>query len=199
MLREIRPAIVLVVALALITGLIYPLAMTGLAQVLFPRQSNGSLIEQNGKIVGSALIGQQFSGAGYFHGRPSATTAPDPNDASKTVEAPYNAANSVGSNLGPTNKALVERVKADVEKLKQENPKGTIPIDMVTMSGGGLDPHITPEAAIFQAPRVAKARGLPEARVLQLMAEHIDGRVLGFIGEPRVNVLALNMALDRAK
>ena len=199
MLREIRPAIVLVVALALITGLIYPLAMTGLAQVLFPRQSNGSLIEQNGKIVGSALIGQQFSGAGYFHGRPSATTAPDPNDATKTVEAPYNAANSAGSNLGPTNKALVERVKADVEKLKQENPKGTIPIDMVTTSGGGLDPHITPEAAIFQAPRVAKARGLPEARVLQLIGEHIDGRVLGFIGEPRVNVLALNMALDRAK
>ena len=199
MLREIRPAIVLVVALALITGLIYPLAMTGLAQVLFPRQSNGSLIEQNGKIVGSALIGQQFSGAGYFHGRPSATTAPDPNDATKTVAAPYNAANSVGSNLGPTNKALVERVKADVEKLKEENPKGTVPIDMVTTSGGGLDPHITPQAAIFQAPRVAKARGLPEARVLQLIGEHIDGRVLGFIGEPRVNVLALNMALDRAK
>lgn len=199
MLREIRPAIVLVVALALITGLIYPLAMTGIAQVLFPRQSNGSLIEQNGKIVGSALIGQQFSGAGYFHGRPSATTAPDPNDATKTVEAPYNAANSVGSNLGPTNKALVERVKADVEKLKEENPKGTVPIDMVTTSGGGLDPHITPQAAIFQAPRVAKARGLPEARVLQLIGEHIDGRVLGFIGEPRVNVLALNMALDRAK
>ena len=199
MLREIRPAIVLVVALALITGLIYPLAMTGIAQVLFPRQSNGSLIEQNGKIVGSALIGQQFSGAGYFHGRPSATTAPDPNDATKTVEAPYNAANSVGSNLGPTNKALVERVKADVEKLKEGNPKSTIPIDMVTTSGGGLDPHITPEAAIFQAPRVAKARGLPEARVLQLIGEHIDGRVLGFIGEPRVNVLALNMALDRAK
>ncbi|MFZ0850583.1 MAG: K(+)-transporting ATPase subunit C [Hyphomicrobiaceae bacterium] len=199
MLREIRPAIVLVVALALITGLIYPLAMTGIAQVLFPRQSNGSLIEQNGKIVGSALIGQQFSGAGYFHGRPSATTAPDPNDATKTVAAPYNAANSVGSNLGPTNKALVERVKADVEKLKEENPKGTVPIDMVTTSGGGLDPHITPEAAIFQAPRVAKARGLPEARVLQLIGEHIDGRVLGFIGEPRVNVLALNMALDRAK
>lgn len=199
MLREIRPAIVLVVALALITGLIYPLAMTGIAQVLFPRQSNGSLIEQNGKIVGSALIGQQFSGAGYFHGRPSATTAPDPNDATKTVEAPYNAANSVGSNLGPTNKALVERVKADVEKLKAENPKSTIPIDMVTTSGGGLDPHITPEAAIFQAPRVAKARGLPEARVLQLIGEHIDGRVLGFIGEPRTNVLALNMALDRAK
>ena len=199
MLREIRPAIVLVVALALITGLIYPLAMTGIAQVLFPHQSNGSLIEQNGKIVGSALIGQQFSGAGYFHGRPSATTAPDPNDATKTVAAPYNAANSVGSNLGPTNKALVERVKADVEKLKEENPKGTVPIDMVTTSGGGLDPHITPEAAIFQAPRVAKARGLPEARVLQLIGEHIDGRVLGFIGEPRVNVLALNMALDRAK
>jgi potassium-transporting ATPase KdpC subunit len=199
MLREIRPAIVLVVALALITGLIYPLAMTGIAQVLFPRQSNGSLIEQNGKIVGSALIGQQFSGAGYFHGRPSATTAPDPNDATKTVAAPYNAANSVGSNLGPTNKALVERVKADVEKLKEENPNGTVPIDMVTTSGGGLDPHITPEAAIFQAPRVAKARGLPEARVLQLIGEHIDGRVLGFIGEPRVNVLALNMALDRAR
>jgi potassium-transporting ATPase KdpC subunit len=199
MLREIRPAIVLVVALALMTGLIYPLAMTALAQVLFPHQSNGSLIEQNGKIVGSALIGQQFSGAGYFHGRPSATTAADPSDASKTMPAPYNAANSVGSNLGPTNKALVERVKADVKKLKEENPKGTIAIDMVTTSGGGLDPHITPDAAIFQAPRVAMARGLPQARVLQLIGEHIDGRMLGFIGEPRVNVLALNMALDRAK
>ena len=158
MLREIRPAIILLVALTLITGLVYPLAMTGLAQVLFPSQANGSMIVRDGKVIGSALIGQQFTGDGYFHGRPSATTAPDPNDATKTVEAPYNAANSGGSNLGPTNKALIDRVKEDVDKLKAENASAPVPIDLVTTTAGGLDPHISPEAALFQVPRVAKAR-----------------------------------------
>jgi K+-transporting ATPase ATPase C chain len=198
MLREARPAIVLVVALTLITGLIYPLVMTGLAQVLFPRQANGSLVEQGGKVVGSALIGQPFTGDGYFHGRPSATTKPDPNDATKTVDAPYNAANSGGSNLGPTNKALIERVKGDVDKLKAQNPSAQVPIDLVTTSGGGLDPHITPQAALFQVPRVAKARSMPEDRIRQLVDQNTEGRTLGLLGEPRVNVLALNMALDRA-
>jgi potassium-transporting ATPase KdpC subunit len=198
MLREIRPAIILLVALTLITGLVYPLAMTGLAQVLFPSQANGSMIVRDGKVIGSALIGQQFTGDGYFHGRPSATTAPDPNDATKTVGAPYNAANSGGSNLGPTNKALIDRVKDDVDELKQENPSAPVPIDLVTTSGGGLDPHITPEAALFQVPRVAKARNMPEDRLRQLVGQHVEGRTLGFLGEARVNVLALNLALDRA-
>jgi K+-transporting ATPase ATPase C chain len=198
MWREIRPAIVFVVALTLMTGFIYPLAMTGLAQVLFPGRANGSLILRDGKVVGSELIGQVFSGDGYFHGRPSATNTPDPKDPTKTVDAPYNAANSGGSNLGPTNKALIDRVKADVDKLKAENPSAQPPIDLVTTSGGGLDPHITPEAAYFQVPRVAKARSLPEDRLRQLVDENIEGRMLGLIGEPRVNVLALNLALDRA-
>ena len=198
MLREIRPAIILLVALTLITGLAYPLAMTGLAQVLFPQQANGSMIEKDGKIVGSAQIGQVFAGDKYFHGRPSATNAPDPKDATKTVDAPYNAANSMGSNLGPTNKALIERVKGDVDKLKEENPSAPVPIDLVTTSGGGLDPHISPEAAFFQVPRIAKARNLPVDRLRQLVGQHVEGRTLGFLGEPRVNVLALNMALDRA-
>jgi len=197
MSKEVRPAIVLLLALTVITGLIYPLAMTGVAQVLFPRQANGSLLEQDGKVVGSALIGQLFSGAGYFHGRPSATNTPDPNDASKTVDLPYNAANSGGSNLGPTNKALIDRVKADVGKLQEENSNAPVPIDLVTTTGSGLDPHITPEAAQFQVPRIAKARNLPEDRLRQLVDEHIEGRTLGLLGEPRVNVLALNMALDR--
>jgi potassium-transporting ATPase KdpC subunit len=198
MLREIRPAIVLLVALAAITGLAYPLAMTGLAAAMFPYQAHGSLIEQDGKVVGSVLIGQEFKGDRYFHGRPSATTAPDPADATKTVPAPYNAANSAGSNLGPTNKALVERVQGDVDKLKQENGAAPVPIDLVTTSGSGLDPHISPEAALFQVPRVAKARNLPEDRVRALVNERTEGRVLGIFGDPRVNVLALNMALDRA-
>jgi K+-transporting ATPase ATPase C chain len=197
MLSEVRPAIVLVAAFTLITGLAYPLAMTGLAQVLFPYQSNGSLIQRDGTVVGSTLIGQSFTGDGYFRGRLSATTKPDPNDASKTVEAPYNAANSMGSNLGPTNKALIERVQGDVAKLKAENGSMQVPIDLVTTTGSGLDPHITPEAALFQVPRVAKARNLPEVRVRQLVDEHVEGRLLGVLGEPRVNVLALNMALDR--
>jgi potassium-transporting ATPase KdpC subunit len=198
MSREIRPAVVLIIALTLITGLIYPLVMTGIVQVLFPSQANGSMVVRDGKVVGSALIGQVFAGDGYFHGRPSATNTPDPNDATKTVDAPYNAANSGGSNLGPTNKALIDRVKGDVDKLKQENASAPVPIDMVTTSGSGLDPHITPEAALFQVPRVAKARKLPEEQVRQLVNELTEGRSLGFLGEPRVNVLALNLALDRA-
>ena len=198
MTREIRPAIVFIIALTLITGLLYPLAMTGLAQVLFPNRANGSLILNDGKVVGSELIGQVFSGEGYFHGRPSATNTPDPKDPTKTVDAPYNAANSGGSNLGPTNKALIDRVKADVDKLKAKNPSTQVPIDLVTTSGSGLDPHITPEAAYFQVPRIAKARNLPEDRVRQLVNEHVEGRTFGLLGEPRVNVLLLNLALDRA-
>ncbi len=198
MLKEIRPAIVFVVALTVITGLLYPFAMTGIAGVVFPYQAQGSLIERDGKVVGSALIGQDFTSAGYFHGRPSATVAPDPNDSTKTVPAPYNAANSGGSNLGPTNKALIDRVQSDVEKLRQENPSAQVPIDLVTTSGSGLDPDISPAAALFQVPRVAKARNMPEDRVRQLVDEHVEGRALGFLGEPRINVLALNLALDRA-
>ena len=198
MLKEIRPAIVFVVALTVITGLLYPFAMTGIAGVVFPYQAQGSLIERDGKVVGSALIGQDFTSAGYFHGRPSATVAPDPNDSTKTVPAPYNAANSGGSNLGPTNKALIDRVQGDIEKLQQENPSAQVPIDLVTTSGSGLDPDISPAAALFQVPRVAKARNMPEDRVRQLVDEHVEGGTLGFLGEPRINVLALNLALDRA-
>ncbi len=197
MSQEIRPAIVILVVLTLITGLAYPLAMTGIAGVLFPAQAQGSLIERDGKVIGSSLIGQQFSDDRYFHGRRSVTNAPDPNDSSKTVDAPYNAANSMGSNLGPTNKALIDRVKEDVGKLKAENGSAPVPIDLVTTTASGLDPHISPEAALFQVPRVAKARDLPEDRLRQLVNEHVEGRLLGLLGEPRVNVLALNLALDR--
>ncbi|KIZ35933.1 MULTISPECIES: K(+)-transporting ATPase subunit C [Rhodopseudomonas] len=197
MLREIRPAIVILVALALITGLAYPLGITGLAGVLFPQQAQGSLIERDGSIVGSTLIGQDFKDAKYFHGRPSATSAADPADSSKTVPAPYNAAASGGSNLGPTSQALIDRVKGDVEKLKAENPALAVPVDLVTTSGSGLDPDISPEAALFQVPRVASARRLPENRVQQLVMAEIHGRFAGLLGEPRVNVLALNLALDR--
>jgi potassium-transporting ATPase KdpC subunit len=198
MLREIRPAIVLVIALTLITGVVYPFAITGIAEVIFPDKAQGSLVERDGKVVGSALIGQQFTGEGYFHGRPSATTAPDPNDSTKTVPAPYNAANSGASNLGPTSKSLIERIQGDVAKLKQENPSAQVPTDLVTTSGSGLDPDITPEAALFQVPRVAKARNLPENQVRQLIAEHTSDRLIGLFGEPRINVLELNLALDRA-
>jgi potassium-transporting ATPase KdpC subunit len=198
MLKEIRPALVLLVALTAITGLIYPLAMTGIAGAIFPRQAQGSLIERNGTVVGSALIGQAFTQDKYFHGRPSATTAPDPNDATKTVPAPYNAANSGGSNLGPTNKALVDRVKDDVEKLRAENPNMPVPIDLVTTTASGLDPDISPAAALFQVPRIAKARNMPEARVRELVTSHTENRLFGILGEPHVNVLALNLALDQA-
>jgi K+-transporting ATPase ATPase C chain len=198
MLREIRPAILILVLLTLITGLAYPLAMTAIAGAIFPRQAQGSLIERDGKVVGSALIGQEFKGEEYFHGRPSATTAPDPADSTKTVPAPYNAANSGGSNLGPTSKALNDRVKEDLDKLKAENPSAPVPIDLVTTSGSGLDPNISPEGALFQVPRVAKARNMPEDRVRQLVADSTSGRLAGLLGEPRVNVLALNLALDAA-
>jgi potassium-transporting ATPase KdpC subunit len=198
MLKEIRPAIVLLVALTLITGLVYPLVMTGIAGVIFPYQAQGSMIERDGTVVGSALIGQTFTGDLYFHGRPSATNMPDPNDPTKNVDAPYNAASSAGSNLGPTSKALADRLQGDVDKLKQENASAPVPVDLVTTSGSGLDPHISPEAALFQVLRVAKARNMPEDRVRQLVQEQTEGRLLGLLGEPRVNVLALNLALDRS-
>jgi len=198
MLREIRPAIILLLALTVMTGLVYPLAMTAIAGVIFPDQAQGSLIERDGKVVGSALVGQEFKDDKYFHGRPSATTAPDPNDSTKTVPAPYNAANSGGSNLGPTSKALNDRVKEDVEKLKAENPNSPVPVDLVTTSASGLDPDISPEGALFQVPRVAKARNIPEERIRELVVKHTQGRLAGLLGEPRVNVLALNLALDAA-
>jgi potassium-transporting ATPase KdpC subunit len=196
MWRELRPAIVVLVALTAITGLIYPLAITGIAELLFPNQAQGSLVERNGRIIGSVLIGQNFTSDKYFHGRPSVTTAADPNDASKTVAAPYNAANSGGSNLAPSNKALIDRVQGDIDKLKHDNPSTPVPADLVTTSASGLDPDISPEAAFFQVPRVAKARNLTENRVRQLVVDHVDDRFIGVLGEPRVNVLKLNLALD---
>ena len=198
MLKEIRPAILVLVALTAITGLAYPLAMTAIAGVIFPKQAQGSLVERGGKVVGSALIGQEFKDDKYFHGRPSATSAPDPADASKTVPAPYNAANSGGSNLGPTSKALNDRIKQNVDRLKAENPTADVPVDLVTTSASGLDPDISPQAALFQVPRVAKARHMPEDRVRQLVTENTEGRLGGLLGEPRINVLALNLALDAA-
>ncbi len=197
MWKEVRPAIVVLVALTVITGLFYPLAMTALSGALFREQAQGSLIEQDGKVIGSALIGQEFTSDKYFHGRPSATTGPDPKDSSKTVPAPYNAANSMGSNLGPTSKDLAERVKGDVEKLKAENPSEPVPVDLVTTSGSGLDPHISPDAAYFQVSRVAKARNIPEKLLRALITGQIEGRTFGILGEPRVNVLKLNLALDK--
>ena len=196
MLNQIRPAILMIVAMTAITGLAYPLAMTGIAGVVFPHQADGSLIEQGGHVIGSSLIGQNFTGANYFHGRPSATTDTDPNDSTKTVPAPYNAQNSGGSNAGPTSKTLIDRVKGDADTLAKENPSARVPVDLVTTSASGLDPDITPAAALFQIPRVAKARNLPEDRVRQLVNDHTDGRLFGIIGEPRVNVLSLNLALD---
>jgi K+-transporting ATPase ATPase C chain len=196
MLQQIRPAIVMIVGMTIITGLAYPLAITGIAQTLFRHEANGSLIEQNGKVIGSELIGQNFTAENYFHGRPSATTDTDPNDATKTVPAPYNATNSGGSNLGPTSKALVDRVKDDAAKLAAENPTMPVPVDLVTTSASGLDPDISPAAALFQVPRVAKARGLSEDAVRRLVEDHIAGRIAGIIGEPHVNVLLLNLALD---
>ena len=197
MIKQIRPTLVLLVALTAITGLAYPLAMTGLAQLVFPYQAQGSLLQDKaGKVVGSALIGQSFADARYFHGRPSATTEPDPKDPTKTVPTPYAADNSAGSNLGPTNKALIDRVQGDVDKLKAENPDAPVPADLVTTSASGLDPDISPEAASFQVPRVAKARNVPADQVKQLVDQTTQERTLGLFGEPRVNVLALNMALD---
>src|SRR6201982_2038217 len=199
MLKEIRPAIILLLSLTLITGLGYPLALTAISSVIFPKQAQGSLIERDGKVIGSALIGQEFKGDQYFHGRPSATTAPDAADSGKTMPAPYNAANSGGSNLGPTSKALADRVKEVVEKLKAENPSMPVPVDLVTTSGSGLDPDISPEAASFQIPRVAKARNLSEATVRDLVSRQTERRMFGLLGEPRVNVLKLNLAMDKLK
>lgn len=196
MLQHIRPAVAMILGMTLITGLAYPLAMTGIAQAVFPFQANGSLIEIDGKTVGSALIGQNFTAETYFHGRPSATTDTDPNDATKTVPAPYNAASSGGSNLGPTSKALVDRIAEDTNRLHAENPGTPVPIDLVTTSASGLDPDISPAAALFQVPRVARARNLPESRLRELVQAHTTGRLAALIGEPHVNVLKLNLALD---
>jgi potassium-transporting ATPase KdpC subunit len=196
MTQHIRPAIVMIVVMTLLTGLAYPLAMTGIAQVLFPFQANGSLIEHDGHVVGSALIGQNFTGDQWFHPRPSATTDTDPNDSTKTIAAPYNADNSGGSNLGATSKALIDRITDDTKKLAAENPGTPVPMDLVTTSASGLDPDITPAGALFQVPRIAKARGLTDDQVRQLVDQHTTGRIAGLIGEPHVNVLALNLALD---
>src|SRR6201995_5591295 len=183
MLQHIRPAVTMIVCMTILTGLAYPLAMTGIAQAIFPHQANGRLIERDGKVLGSALIGQNFTAANYFHGRPSATTDTDPNDATKTIPAPYNADNSGGSNLGPTSKALIDRITEDTGKLAAENPGTPVPVDLVITSASGLDPDLSPAAALFQVPRVAKARKLPETQVRQLVEAHTTGRLAGVIGE----------------
>ena len=199
MLVQLRPAIVLLALFTLLTGVVYPLVVTGVAQVVFPHQANGSLIEKDGKVIGSELIGQSFTSEKYFHGRPSATTDVDPNDASKTISAPYNAASSTGSNLGPTSTSLAERVKGDVNKLSAENPGAPVPVDLATASGSGLDPHVSVAGAYFQVPRVARARKLTETALRLMIEAHVEHRWLGIFGEPVINVLDLNLALDAQK
>lgn len=198
MLKELRPALVLLVVMTVVTGIAYPLAVTGLSQAIFPWQAQGSLIEKDGRVVGAANIGQSFTGPAYFWGRPSATTAADPADPAKSVAAPYNAANSMGSNLAPTSKALADGVAGAVEAVRAAYPgqQGAVPVDLVTASASGLDPHITPAAAAYQVKRVALARRVPVEEVQKLLAANTEGRELGILGEPRVNVLRLNMALD---
>jgi K+-transporting ATPase ATPase C chain len=198
MLKQIRPAIVMIITLTAIVGLAYPLAMTGIAQLLFPYQANGSLVEKDGQVIGSDLIGQDFTSDWYFHGRPSATMGSDPNDPTKSIPAPYNGGNSGGSNLGPTSKTLIDRVAEEAETLQVENPGSAIPVALVTTSASGLDPDLTPHAALFQVPRVARARGLPEQQVRALVERMTEHRWVGVLGEPRVNVLKLNLALDAA-
>ena len=201
MVNQIRPAVVLLVLFTLLTGLAYPLAITAIAQAILPWQANGSLVYRDKAPVGSTLIGQNFASDKYFHSRPSATQTQDPahpDDPSKTVDAPYNAANSAGSNLGPTSQKLLDRVKADVDARRAAGWQGAIPADAVTTSGSGLDPHISPATARAQVAIVAKTRGLAEDGVRALVEAHVEGRTLGLVGEPRVNVLALNLALDAA-
>lgn len=197
MIEHLRPALVLLGGLTLLTGVAYPLAITGVAQALLPGAANGSLVEVDGKVVGSRLIGQNFTEAKWFHGRPSATSAPAPNDATKTVDAPYNAANSSGSNLGPLSAKLIDRVKADTEALKVEAGVATVPADAVTTSASGLDPHVSPAYARLQVTRIAAARRIAPERLEALIAAHTRGRDLGFLGEARVDVLDLNLALAR--
>ena len=199
MLRHIRPAVVLLLLFSALTGLVYPLAITGIAQIAMPGNANGSLVERNAAVVGSALIGQNFKSDRYFHPRPSATTDTDPNDSTKTIDAPYNAANSAGSNLGPTSQKLTDRVKAGVGGWRRMAGPGPVPADAVTTSASGLDPDVSPQTALAQVPSVAKARGLDEGQVRALVESSIERRVLGLIGEPRVNILRLNLALDRLK
>lgn len=199
MLAQLRPAFVMIVLFTVLTGLVYPLAITGIAQLAFPEKANGSMIERGGEVVGSSLIGQSFTSDRYFHGRPSATSAPDPADPTKTIDAPYNAANSSGSNLGPTSKKLLDRVNAAIEAELDAGRIDIVAADAVTTSASGLDPHISPQFALAQAPAVAKARKLPEERVRALVDAHTEQRLAGIIGEPRVNVLLLNLALDELR
>jgi K+-transporting ATPase ATPase C chain len=199
MFAQLRPAVIFMIVFTVLTGAAYPAIVTGIAQGLFPRQANGSLIERDGKVVGSALIGQDFASERYFHPRPSATSAPDPKDASKTIDAPYNASSSSGSNLGPINGKLVERLKTDTAALRTAGATGPLPADAVTTSASGLDPHVSPETARLQVARVARERGLPVAKVRELVDNHVEGRAFGLIGEPRVNVLQLNLDLDQLR
>ena len=198
MIKQLKSSILLTVVIILLTGLAYPLAITSAAQALFPRQAHGSLLEKGGTVIGSELIAQGFALPKYFHPRPSATTDTDPNDSTKTIAAPYNAANSGGSNAAPTSKAYIDSTAALVEAVKAENPKasGPVPVDLVTASGSGLDPHISPAAAEYQVARVAAARHVPVLEVRKLVAELTEGRTFGILGESTVNVLKLNLALD---